>query len=59
MYQLPNVVADAKGNTDMTGVINNVSAIPSSGWYVNVHYSTDLTNQAGADAIVCGDITGI
>lgn len=58
VHQLPNMVADAKGNADMTGVINNVPAIPSSGWYVNVHYSTDLTNQAGADAIVCGDITG-
>jgi Cu/Zn superoxide dismutase len=56
VYQLPNVVADAKGNASMTGVINNVPAIPSSGWYVNVHYSTDVSNQAGADAIVCGDI---
>jgi Cu/Zn superoxide dismutase len=56
VYQLPNVVADAKGNAEMTGIINNVPAIPSSGWYVNVHYSTDLTNQAGADAIVCGDV---
>ena len=56
VYQLPNVVADAKGNASMTGVINNVPTIPSSGWYVNVHYSTDVSNQAGADAIVCGDI---
>ncbi len=57
VYQLPNVVADAKGNATATGAINNVSSIPGSGWYVNVHYSTDLTNQAGADAIVCGDVT--
>jgi Cu/Zn superoxide dismutase len=56
VYHLPNVVADTKGDANTTGVINNVSSIPSSGWYVNVHYSTDLTNQAGADAIVCGDI---
>lgn len=32
------MVANAKGNADMTGVINNVPAIPSSGWYVSVHY---------------------
>jgi hypothetical protein len=56
LYQLPNVVADAKGNATATGAINNVSSISSNGWYVNIHYSTDLSNQAGADAIVCGDI---
>jgi Cu/Zn superoxide dismutase len=56
VHQLPNVVADAKGSVNLTTVINNVSSIPSSGWYVNVHYSTDLTTQAGADAIVCGDV---
>ncbi len=56
VHQLPNVVADAKGSVNMTTVINNVPSIPSSGWYVNVHYSTDLTTQAGADAIVCGNV---
>jgi hypothetical protein len=57
VHQLPNVVADASGNVNMTTFIGNVSAIPATGWYVNVHYSTDVMNQAGADAIVCGDVT--
>jgi Cu/Zn superoxide dismutase len=56
VHQLPHVVADTKGNANMTGVINNVPSIPANGWYVTVHYSTDISNQAGADAIVCGDI---
>ena len=41
----------------LTTFIGNVSSIPTVGWYVNVHYSTDVTNHAGADAIVCGDVT--
>src|SRR2546421_5887768 len=57
VHQLPNVVADASGNVNMTTFIGNVSSIPTAGWDVNVHYSTDVTNQAGADAILCGDVT--
>jgi len=56
VFQLHNVVANAAGNVNMTTVLDNVSAIPSSGWYVNVHYSMDLSTQAGADSIACGDI---
>jgi hypothetical protein len=56
VYQLQNVVANASGNASVTTVLNNVSSIPSSGWYVNVHYSMNLTTQAGADSIACGDV---
>ncbi len=56
VHRLPNVVADALGNASMTTVLENISYIPSSGWYVNVHYSTNLTTQTGQDPLVCGDI---
>jgi len=55
-YHIPNVVAGASGNVQMTTRLEHVPLIPSSGWYVNVHYSTDLTSQTGADPLVCGDI---
>lgn len=57
MYPLNNITADASGNASSTTVINNVSSIPASGWYVNVHHSTALTTQTGFDPIACGNVT--
>jgi len=57
VHPLSNVVADASGNATVTTTINNVSSIPSSGWYVNVHYSTDLSTQTGFNPIACGNVT--
>lgn len=57
VYPLMTVTADASGNASVTTTINNVSSIPSSGWYVNVHHSTDLSTQTGFDPIACGDVT--
>lgn len=57
VHPLSNVVADASGNATVTTTINNVSSIPSSGWYVNVHYSTALSTQTGFDPIACGNVT--
>lgn len=57
LYPLTTLVADASGNATATTMINNVSSIPSSGWYVNVHNSTALTTQTGFDPIACGDVT--
>jgi hypothetical protein len=51
------VVADASGKSISTTTIKNVSSIPGKGWYVNVHYSTNLTTQTGFDPIACGDVT--
>ena len=56
LYPLPDVMADASGNVNLTTVIDGVSSIPSSGWYVNVHYSTDLSTKTGQDGLVCGNI---
>lgn len=57
LYPLTTVVADASGNATVSTTINNVTAIPSSGWYVNVHNSTALTTQTGFDPIACGNVT--
>jgi hypothetical protein len=57
VHPLSNVVADASGNATVTTTINNVSSIPGSGWYVNVHYSTALSTQTGFNPIACGNVT--
>ena len=57
VYPLQNVVADASGNANVTTTITNVSSIPRSNWYVNVHYSTNLSTQTGFDPIACGNVT--
>jgi CHRD domain len=57
IYPLSNVVADASGKSISTTTIKNVSSIPGRGWYVNVHYSTDIATQTGFNPIACGDVT--
>lgn len=56
VYPLQNVVADASGNADVTTVIHNVSSIPGHIWYVNVHYSTNISTQTGFNPIACGNV---
>ena len=56
IYPLTNVVADASGNARVTTTIKNVSSIPSSGWFVNVHHGPGLSNQTEYDPIACGDV---
>jgi hypothetical protein len=57
IYTLKPLVANAMGVATETATIDRVSSIPQSGWYVNVHRSTNLSNQTGFDPIACGDIT--
>jgi CHRD domain len=57
VYPLNNVVANSSGNYTGTTTIKNVSSIPGSGWYVNVHYSTNLSTQTGFNPIACGNVT--
>jgi hypothetical protein len=57
IYPLSNVVAGATGNASETTTIKNVKSIPASGWYVNVHYGTNLATQTGFQPIVCGNVT--
>lgn len=57
VYPLTTVKADASGNATVMTTITNVSSIPGSGWYVNVHHSTALSTQTGFDPIACGNVT--
>lgn len=57
VYSLTPVKADAAGKAKVTTVIQNVTTIPPSGWYINLHNSTDLSTQTGFDPIACGDVT--
>ncbi len=58
MFPLNTLTAKANGVAMSTTVIHNVNmtSIPEHGWYVNVHFSTDLSTQVGFDPIACGDV---
>jgi hypothetical protein len=56
LYSLPVVKADASGKSTIDATFQNVSEIPASGWYINVHRTTDLSTQTGFDPIACGDV---
>ncbi len=57
VYPLMPIMADASGSATVMTTIKNVSSIPGSGWYVNVHHSTALSTQTGFDPIACGNVT--
>ena len=58
---LTPVMADASGNATETTTVNlanlNVTTIPPTGWYINVHHSTALSTQTGFDPIACGNVS--
>lgn len=56
LYDFSPLVADANGNATKTMKFSGVSSIPSSGWDVNVHYSTNLSTQTGYNPILCGNV---
>lgn len=56
VYMLKDIVADKDGDATVTTVIQNVKDIPDTGWYINVHFSTDLATQTGFDPIACGNV---
>ncbi|HTK09616.1 MAG TPA: CHRD domain-containing protein [Ktedonobacteraceae bacterium] len=58
VHMLNNVVANNSGSASSKTVINNVDTIPASGWYINVHRSTNLATQTGFDPIACGNVKG-
>jgi hypothetical protein len=60
LYPLNPVTADSVGFGTSTTVVQNVSSIPDSGWYVNVHSASskdELSSQGGFDPIACVDIS--
>jgi hypothetical protein len=57
VYPLTTLKANSHGVATSTTTINDVKVIPENGWYINVHFSTDLSTQAGYDPIDCGNVT--
>lgn len=57
LYPLTVLTADAKGMATSTTTISGISAIPVAGWYINIHYGTDLSTQVGYDPIDCGNVS--
>lgn len=57
VYPLTDVTADTAGNATSTTTIANVSSIPTSGWYVNVHRGVNLASPIDFDPIACGNVT--
>lgn len=55
-YTLQPITADAAGNGVSMTTIPNVSSVPASGWYTQIHLSTNLSNQTEAAPIACGNI---
>jgi hypothetical protein len=56
LYDLSPLVADANGHAVKVLIFKGVSAIPASGWDINVHYTTDLSTQTGYNPILCGNV---
>jgi hypothetical protein len=60
VHKLNPVHADAVGFGTSTTTLNDVSSIPNTGWYVNVHRGAtmdELGDQTGFDPIACGNIS--
>jgi len=61
LYPLSPVHADGIGFASSTTVVPNVSSIPGTGWYVNVHRAATMdeltSSQGGFDPIACANIS--
>jgi len=58
-YPLTSIVADASGKGTSTTTVEQVTAVPANGWYVNVHLGapdTEKSAQTGGDGIACGNV---
>lgn len=56
LYDMTPLTADANGHAKKVSTFTGVTSIPATGWDINVHYSTDLTNQTGYNPILCGNV---
>ena len=56
VYSLQPVVASSSGAATTTTVVPATYLVPTSGWYVNVHFGPDFTEAEYAPSISCGDL---
>ncbi|GAC1365647.1 MAG: hypothetical protein NVS2B12_42200 [Ktedonobacteraceae bacterium] len=61
IYPLNAVTVNAAGDGISNTTIDNVTAIPRAGWYVNIHLGSHVvestTSQTDLDPVACGDLT--
>lgn len=56
VYNLKSVTAGSTGAATTTSTVPALYSVPSSGWYVNVHFGPDFTEAEYAPSISCGDL---
>jgi hypothetical protein len=56
VYKLQSVVASSSGTATTTTTVPATYLVPTSGWYVNVHFGPDFTEAEYAPSISCGDL---
>jgi hypothetical protein len=56
-YALQSVVADSAGTATTVSTVPAGYAVPTSGWYVNVHHGPDFTEADYAPSDSCGNLT--
>jgi hypothetical protein len=55
-YPLSQVIADSSGAATVLSIVPAAYAVPTSGWYVNVHHGPDFSAPANGPSISCGDL---
>jgi CHRD domain len=55
-YALQQVIADSSGAATVTSTVQVDYAVPTGGWYVNVHHGPDFSVPANGPSISCGDL---
>jgi hypothetical protein len=55
-FALQQLIADPSGASATTTVVPAGYAVPSFGWYVNIHRGPDFSVPANAPSISCGDM---
>ena len=56
VYNLQSVVASSSGTATTVTTLPHAYLVPTSGWYVNVHFGPDFTEAEYAPSISCGDL---
>ncbi len=56
LYPLTTLTADGSGQATSTTIVQGIKAIPATGWYLNVHFGTNLSIQSSFDPIACGNV---
>jgi hypothetical protein len=56
VFNLKSVTAGSSGAATTTSTVPALYSVPTSGWYVNVHFGPDFSEAGYAPSISCGDL---